>query len=100
MVQVGTLDIDIRADSGSFTRGLTAASSAFSAFADGARLAQDALQALNEVSQQFQQNQAIANAFNISRQEYERFRLADIASLNLSYSCRLMLNALAIAWFC
>ena len=79
--RIGTLEIGTRIDSAGVTRGITAVSSAVSGFADGFRLATDAIQRLNMVSEELAQSQSIARSFNLSRESYERFALAVSASI-------------------
>ena len=79
--RIGTLEIGTRIDSAGVTRGITAVSSAVSGFADGFRLATDAIQRLNMVSEELAQSQAIARGFNLSRESYERFALSVSSSL-------------------
>ena len=81
MVDIGTLRIRSDFDSAGLSRGITAASSSISAFVDAARLAADAIRAVSDVSRDIAEQESLARSFNLSRQEYERFRLAVSASL-------------------
>lgn len=72
---------DLTGRDAGFSNVITAGSSAISALADASRVAIDLLQQLNQVSQEFAENESIARSFGLTRQEYERFRLAVSASI-------------------